>query len=148
MFRKLLLNSIVLAVLGASTAAYAQYGGMGAPGPGATGSTSTPTYTQKSYGVNKAAMGAVLGGGVAGGALLVRHFRHRNTMTACVGSDGKTLSDGKEVYSARGESLIPNERLVVAGKKMKSDTGEPAIEVTQVRKDLGRCEVPALSAQK
>ncbi len=147
MIGKLLLNTIVLAVLVASTAAFAQtYGGMGAPG--GTGPTSTPTYMQKSYGVNKAAMGAALGGGVVGGALLVRHFRHRNTMTACVGSDGKTLSDGKEVYSARGESLIPNERLVVAGKKIKSDTGEPAIEVTQVRKDLGRCEVPTLSASR
>ena len=147
MFRKLFLNTILLAVLAASTAAYAQtYGGMGAPG--GTSPSSTPTYTQKSYGVNKAAMGAALGGGIVGGALLVRHFRHRNMMTACVGSDGKTLSDGKEVYSARGESLIPNERLVVAGKKVKSDKGEPAIEVTQVRKDLGRCEVPALSASK
>ncbi len=147
MFRKVLLNIIGLAVLGASTAAYAQYGGMGAPG-GTSSPTSTPTYTQKSYGVNKAAMGAALGGGAVGGALLVRHFRHRNTMTACVGSDGKTLSDGKEVYSARGESLIPNERLVVVGKKIKSDTGEPAMQVKQVRKDLGRCEVPPLSASK
>jgi len=147
MFRKLLLNAIVVAVLAASTAAYAQYGGMGAPGPG--GTSGTPTYTAKSYGVNKAALGAALGGGVVGGALLLRHFRHHNTMTACVGSDGKTLTDGKDVYSVHGETLTPNERLVVAGKKTRSDTGEPALEVTQVRKDLGRCEVPAaLSASR
>ncbi len=151
MLRKLLLNAMVLAVVGGSTAAYAQYsgsGGMGAPG-GTSSPTGTPSYTQKSYGVNKAAMGAALGGGIVGGALLLRHFRHqRNSMTACVGSDGKTLSDGKDVYSVLGSSLTPNERLVVQGKKMKSDTGESTLEVTEVRKDLGRCEVPAISARK
>ncbi len=146
MVRKSLLTVTVVAVLGASTAAYAQYGGMGAPGPSSP--TSTPTYTQKSYGVNKAALGAALGGGAVGGALLVRHFRHHRTMTACVGSDGKTLSDGKAVYNVMGNSLTPNERLVVAGKTMKSDTGEPALEVKEVRKDLGHCEVPAMSARK
>jgi hypothetical protein len=137
---KSLLKMVAIAVLGTSTAALAQYT---PPGMGTAGAPGTPTYSQKSYGVNKAALGAALGGGVVGGALLLRHFRHQHhTMTACVGSDGKTLNDGKDVYSVLGNSLTPNERLVVAGRKMKSDAGGATLEVTEVRKDLGRCEVP------
>jgi hypothetical protein len=139
---KSLLKMIAIAVLGTSTAALAQYT---PPGMGTAGAPGTmPVYTQKSYGVNKAALGAALGGGVVGGALLLRHFRHQHhTMTACVGSDGKTINDGKDVYSVFGNSLTPNERLVVAAKKMKSDGGGATLEVTEVPKDLGRCEVPA-----
>ncbi len=149
MIRKSLVLAVGTAFLVLSTAAWAQY----TPPMGGTGGTSptpgSPTYTKKSYGVNKGAMAAVAGGGVAAGALLLRHYHHRNTMTACVGSDGKTLDDGKDVYSVLGgSSLTPNERLEVAGKKTTSDTGAPALEVTGVRKDLGRCEQPAVSAKK
>ena len=141
MVRKSLLKMVAIAVLGTSTAALAQYT---PPGMGTTGAPGTmPVYSQKSYGVNKAALGAALGGGVVGGALLLRHFRQHHTMTACVGSDGKTLNDGKGVYSVLGNSLTPNERLVVSAKKMTSDSGGATLEVTGVRKDLGHCEVPA-----
>lgn len=151
MVRKSLFLIIVVALLGSATTACAQYGGggMGGAGTGMGGTTAgTPSYTQKSYGVNTAALGAGLGAGAVGGVLLVRHFHHPHTMTACVGSDGKTLSAGKETYSVLGNTLTPNERLVIDGKKMKSDTGEPVVEVRDVRKDLGRCEVPTTSARK
>ncbi len=140
MLRKWMVRAIVTTVLAFVTAASAQYtppGTMGTPGPAGA----TPTYTKKSYGVNKAAMAAVIGGGVVGGALLLRHFRHhQRTMTACVGTDGSTLDDGKDVYTVVGSSLPPGERVVADGKKTKSDAGTPAFEVSSVRKDLGRCE--------
>ncbi len=141
MRRKWLVSAIVTTVLAFAAVASAQYmppGGMGPMGstPGSTGTT--PTYTKKSYGVNKAAMGAVIGGGVAGGVLLFRHFHHP-TLTACVGPSGTTLDDGKDIYSLVGGPLTPGERVVASGKKVESDTGTPAFEMSSVRKDLGRC---------
>ncbi len=69
MRRKWLVSAIVTTVLAFAAVASAQYmppGGMGPMGstPGPTGTT--PTYTKKLYGVNKAAMWAVIGGGVVG----------------------------------------------------------------------------------
>jgi hypothetical protein len=148
MVRKSVVKAILVLSLAFSTAAWAQY-----PGPtgmgGTTGGTSgAPTYTKKSYGVNKAAMGALIGGGVGAGVFLLARHRHHGTMTACVGSDGKTLDDGKNVYNVLGSTLTPNEHLVLAGKKATTDTGEPGLEVTAIRKDLGQCEQPAVSARK
>ncbi len=141
MSRKFLVSAIVTTVLAFATSLSAQYmppSGMGPMGstPGPTGTT--PTYVRKSYGVNKAAMGAVIGGGVAGGVLLFRHFHHP-TLTACVGPNGTTLDDGKDVYDLLGSPLTPGERVVAAGKKMKSESGAPEFDVLSVRKDLGRC---------
>ncbi len=150
MHRKWLVSAIITTVLAFATAASAQYmppGGMGPMGstPGPTGTT--PTYTKKSYGVNKAAMGAVLGGGVVGGVLLFRHFHHP-TLTACVGPNGTTLDDGKDVYDLLGSPLTPGERVVATGRKMKSDEGGPAFEVISVRKDLGSCESQTTASAK
>ncbi len=141
MSRKFLVSAIVTTVLAFATSLSAQYmppSGMGPMGstPGPTGTT--PTYVRKSYGVNKAAMGAVIGGGVAGGVLLFRHFHHP-TLTACVGPNGTTLDDGKDVYDLLGSPLTPGERVVATGKKMKSESGAPEFDVLSVRKDLGRC---------
>ncbi len=143
MLRTWLIGVIAAASLAVTTTAAAQYGG-----PGGMGGTGSPTYTKKSYGVNKAAMAAVIGAaGVGGGLLLWK--RHHRTLTACVGSDGATLDDGKDVYTVVGSPLTPGERIIAAGKKVKSDDGTPAFEVRSVRKDLGRCEQqPSVSAQK
>lgn len=136
MIRTLLAGALMASLLALSTPASAQY-------PGAMGTTGTT----KSYGVNKAAVAAIVGAGVGGGVLYLARHHHR-TLTACVGSNGTTLDDGKDIYTVVGSSLTPNERIVAAGKKVKSDSGAPAFEVTSVRKDLGRCEAPVQSAQK
>lgn len=146
MIRKSLLSMIVTAFFALTTVASAQYMGPGGMG-GISGAPGAPTYTKKSYGVNKAAMAAVIGGGIGGGVLLLRH--HRHTMTACVGSDGATLDDGKDIYTLVGNSLTPGERIVATGKKLKSESGTPAFELRSVRKDLGRCEQQSVvAAQK
>ncbi len=144
MVRKWLVGTVITATLALASTASAQY-----TGPGGTGGTSgtAPTYTNKSYGVNKAAMAALIGGGVAGGLFLLKH--HHRTLTACVTPDGKSLDDGKDIYTVVGATLTPGEHIIAAGKKVKSDGGAPGFEVTSVRKDLGRCEQqPTLSAQQ
>ncbi len=149
MIRKWLVGTIIAASLVFVTSASAQYTGPGGTGGagGTSGGTGTPTYTNKSYGVNKGAMAALIGGGVAGGVLLLRH--HHHTLTACVGPQGTTLDDGKDVYTLIGAHLTPGEHVIAAGKKQKSDTGTPVFQLTGVRKDLGRCEQPTtVSAQK
>lgn len=141
MIRKWLASTIITATLAFATSASAQYTGPGGTMPGGAGTggnTTTPTYTKRSYGVNKAAMAAVIGAGIAGGTFFLMH-RHHKTVTACVSPDGKTLDDGKDVYTIIGPSLTPSERIVASGKKLKSDSGTPAFEVSAVRKDLGRC---------
>ncbi len=147
MKRKWLVGTILTASLAFATTASAQYAGPGGMGTGGT-SGAGPTYTKKSYGVNKAAMAALVGGGVAGGLFLLKH--HHRTLTACVGSDGTTLDDGKDVYTIVGTSLTPREHIVAAGKKVKADRGAPGFQITSLRKDLGRCEqaTPTVSAQK
>ncbi len=144
MIRILASGTLLAALIALSIPASAQYPGAG--GMGTTGTTS-PTYTNKSYGVNKAAVGALIGAGVGGGVLYLLHHRH-HTLTACVGSSGTTLDDGKNVYTVVGDSLTPNERIVAAGKKVKSDSGTPAFEVISVRKDLGRCEQPTTESAR
>ncbi len=142
MIRTLVTGALLAALSALSTPVLAQYN----PGPGGMGGTS-PTYTNKSYGVNKAAVGALIGAGVGGGVLYLVH-RHHHALTACTGPTGTTLDDGKNVYTVVGDSLTPNERIVAAGKKVKSDSGTPGFEVASIRKDLGRCEQPTESAQK
>lgn len=137
MFSKWPLIAIVITLVALVTAASAQYMPPGGMGPmGGTPGTS-PTYS-KTYGVNKAAIAAIIGAGATGGVLLFRHYRHR-TLTACVGSDGTTLDDGKNVFSLLGGPLTPGEHVVASGKKVKSDGGAPAFEVSSIRKDLGSC---------
>ncbi len=142
MIRRWLIRSLII-TLTFTTAATAQYT---SPGMGGTSGVA-PGYTKKSYGVNKAVMAAVIGAGVGGGIFLFKH--HHRPLTACVGPDGTTLDDGKDIYTIVGAPLTPGEHLIAAGKRVKSDGGAPAFEVTSVRKDLGRCErPPAVSAQE
>ncbi len=127
--------AIATAVVTMATVASAQY-----TPPGGMPTSSSPTYSQRSYGMNKAAVAGIAAAGAGGGLLLFRHFHH-HTMTACVGSDGRTLDDGKDTYTVVGSPLTPSERIVATGKKVRSDDGALGFEVSGVNKDLGRCEV-------
>lgn len=118
--------------------AAAQYApGMPAPG----GTTGSPTYTPKSYGVNKAMIGAGAGAAAAGGLVLYA-VRHRGVYQGCVGPDGKMLirdKDGKQ-FRLEGESLQPGEKVSIKAKKDGNDSAGETLEVLKVRKDFGRCE--------
>ncbi len=143
MYRKLITLLLAFALSGC---AWGQYGGStgmpGSPSPGSTGIYNT----HKSYGVNKGAMGALVGGGAAAGILYMTKLRHP-TVEGCVGPDGRTLvKDNGKSYAIVGDALRPGERVVVKTKKMKDSSGERALDVLEFRKDLGPCEREARSS--
>ena len=115
----------------------AQYGGP-------TGSTPTPgspgyTAPSQGYGVNKAAIGAGIGAGAAGGALFLA-LRHRGVHTGCVGPDGNSLTDKNgHRFQIQGSSLKPGEQVSVKTKKVKDDSSGSTLEVVEVKKDRGSC---------
>lgn len=132
-----LLVLCAVALCGLSVAQYVPPGGM--PAPGGTGST--PAYTPKSYGVNKAMIGAGVGGAVAGG-ILFYELRHRGIYQGCVGPDGKTLTRTKDghQFKLEGEPLQAGESVSIKAKKDGNDSSGDTLEVANVRKDFGRCE--------
>lgn len=106
---------------------------------------STSPSTSKSYGVNKAAVGAAAGAGVGGAILLMTKLRHPS-VTGCVGPDGKTLmKDNGQSFPLLSGPLTPGERLVLSTKKSRDTSGTEGFDVLKVRKDLGRCEHEAKS---
>lgn len=110
----------------------------GTPTPGGTGTT--PIATSRSYGMNKAMIGAGVGGAAAGGILLYA-LRHRGVYEGCVGDDGKSLTrkDGT-TFQLKGEKLQPGEKVSLKAKKDTSDSSGETLEVVNVRKDKGACE--------
>jgi hypothetical protein len=130
-----------VALMGACTCAFAQYGG--GSGGGTGGSTSGGAYTpgSRSYG-NGAAIGGAVGGAAGAGALLLYlHHRHA-AVVGCVASDGKTMTadNGKHTYQLTGSPVTGGERVSVVGKKSKGPSGIDELEVKTVKKDLGQCQ--------
>ena len=144
MLRNVLRSTLAAAVtIGVCNLAVAQYGGGGGMGgsmPTYPGGTSQPSYSNK---------GAIIGGVAAGGAAAVGgllYWKHHKAskLVGCVGGNGDKLTSDKDnqTYSLsnqQNESLKPGERVELAGKKLKSDSGEPTFEVHKLNKDLGMC---------
>ncbi len=126
---------VLLVALTACSCAFAQYGG----GGGGTGSGGSPS-TSRSYG-HGAAIGAAVGAGAAATVLFMA-LHHRGQVVGCVGPDGKTLTTdkGKHTYQLAGTQMRAGEHLSIVGKKTKNAAGIDELQVTSVKKDLGKCE--------
>jgi hypothetical protein len=125
-------------VIGVSTLAVAQYGGM----PGMPGMPGTPTYTPHTYSSKGPIIAGVMGA-AAGGGLLYWKLHNRATLQGCVGGDGDRLVSDKDsrTYTLvnNQETLKPGERVELKGKKIKDDSGELAFQVHKLSKNLGAC---------
>ena len=116
------------------------------PAPGAAPGTPGYTPNSKSYGVNKAAIGAGIGAGAGAGVLyLVMH--NRGVYKGCVGLDGTTFTNEKDGRKLRlqASSVQPGERVSIKTKKAETDASGPTLEVVNVRRDFGPCEQRASS---
>jgi hypothetical protein len=122
-------------VLLLSTAAFAQYGGMGA----GTGSSTTPSYGHgKAIGIG---VGAAAAG--VGAVYLITH--RSSKISGCVepADDGLHLTEdktNKTLSLVPGNADIkPGERVELKGKIKKNATGDQSFLVKTVAKDFGPC---------
>lgn len=130
---------IAMVLLTACGCALAQYGG-GAAGGGMNGGGYTPG--SKSYG-HGALIGGIAAGAGAGVLFLALHHRHA-AVVGCVATDGKTLTaENSKTYQLTGSPVTAGERVSVVGKKSKDASGVEALEVSEVKKDLGQCQQSA-----
>jgi hypothetical protein len=133
-------------IVGTSSLAVAQMGGMGMPMPAPTPSPATTPATHTGSGTKAAEIGAL--GGAAGAGLLYWRLHNRATLTGCVGGDGDTLvseNDGR-TYTLTSENVVlrPGERVELKGKKREHGT---ELEVHKMTQDFGPCR-PATAEKK
>jgi hypothetical protein len=130
---------ILAVALATCGCAVAQYGGGGMGGGTGTG-TGGGTYSSRSYG-NGAKIGAAVGAAAGAGILFYALHRRHAQVVGCVTPDGKTLTtDKKKAYQLAGEPVTGGERLAIAGKKMKGESGIDEFQVMSVKKSFGQCE--------
>src|SRR5437868_5702825 len=123
-----------------STAAFAQYGGGGAPGTLPGSPSSTPSYGHAKIigiGVGVAAAGV-------GAAYLITHRASKVTGCTEMADDGLHLTDEK---TNRTLTLLPGpanitarERVELKGKIRKNVAGDQSFLVKTVVKDFGACQ--------
>ena len=141
LLRNRLLVFTIVCTLAMCQLALAQYS-PGMPTPGTTSpAPGSPGYVgPKSYGVNKAMVGAGVGA-VAAGGILFYTLKHRGVYEGCVSPDGKTLTrkDGKR-FQLEGQSLARGNRVSFKAKKSEDDSTGSTLDVQDIRKDFGPCE--------
>ena len=143
--RTRILTLVALVSLAICQVATAQYNPGGMPTGGST-TPGTPGYTPPSggYKANPALIGGLVGGGAAAAGGIWYFMHHRNIVRGCVGSDGTTLTRGKDGEQFKLDSkLQPGEELSLKTKKDDSDSSGSTLQVEDIRKDYGRCELNA-----
>jgi hypothetical protein len=156
MFAKALFSPLTATalIIGISSLATAQMGGMGMPMPTpmptttATAPMPTPTpmptttatapMMRSGSSSKAAAIGAA--GGAVGAGLLYWGLHNRATLVGCVGGDGDTLvseNDG-HTYTLISKDVVlrPGERVELKGKKREHGT---AFEIHKMAQNFGPC---------
>jgi hypothetical protein len=145
MLRRLLTASTAGCILwlALSASAFGQYGG--GTGMGTTG-TGGGVYTAPKGGY-KSSTGIAIGAAAAAGVgVAYLALRHRGGVVGCVeqSSDGSKLMNERDkntyaLLASKDVVLTPGERVALAGKKAKDDSGKLTFEATRVAKDYGSC---------
>jgi hypothetical protein len=127
---------------------FAQYGSGG--GAGGMGSTGTAGGYQPPKGGYSSSTGIAIGAAAAAGVgITYLALRNYGTIVGCVqpASDGLKLLNEKDrnTYAlvASNVSFSPGERVALRGKKSKSDSGSPSLQVSKLVKDYGSCKQEA-----